>query len=271
MQTLQNKYLFFWSHSERGSNVTKACLSQWYPSYMIIDNVPYCNVEQYLMAEKARTFGDTETEQKILKTSDPKEIKELGREVKDYDDQIWAAKRKDVAFKANTVKFASHTHLRKFLFETKIWTLVEASPYDRIWGIGYNEAHALKVSPDQWGQNLLGQVLMEVRANLKKPYLKYCRYYKDDGSSQLNRPGDNTSFASYEFAWIVDEIANPLSISSLLSEYFAYGHEFFNMNDGVPITLKATLFNRWAKMSGFQIDKDGFQTWYKEHYLKTIR
>ena len=81
-----NKYIFFWSHTEEGEEVTKACLSQWYPSYMVIDGQHYWNVEQYLMAEKARLFGDQETLQKIWQTQDPKEIKKLGREVKGYVD-----------------------------------------------------------------------------------------------------------------------------------------------------------------------------------------
>lgn len=260
-----NKYIFFWSHEEKGNDITKACLSQWYPSYMVIDSYHYQNVEQYLMAEKARTFGDEETLGKIWKTSDPKEVKKLGRSVKGYVDDIWVARRKDVALKANTEKFQTIPYLRKFLYETRDSILVEASPYDNVWGIGWAEDKAPMVPEERWGQNLLGQVLMEVRAHLKDPYLKYCRYY--DGVDYKNAGAEKELLASYEEAWVRMQIAEVDHIQSMLNEYVAYGQEFFNMDDGVPISIKALLWNRYMHWGGNPNDLYGFRSWYKREYL----
>ena len=90
---MEEKYIFFWNPTEEGEEVTKACLSQWYPSYMVIDGQHYWNVEQYLMAEKARLFGDQETLEKIWQTQDPKDIKKF------YEIQLeTAARQKFVEF-----------------------------------------------------------------------------------------------------------------------------------------------------------------------------
>lgn len=259
------KYLFFWGHTEKGNEVTKACLSQWYPSYMVIDGYHYWNVEQYLMAEKARIFGDEETLSKIWQTQDPKEVKKLGRAVKGYVDEVWVAKRKEVSLKANTEKFRSNRLLSKFLYETGDSILVEASPYDDVWGIGYDQNKAPMIPEERWGQNLLGQVLMEVRAHLKDPYLKYCKYY--DGVDYKNAGAENELLASYEEAWIRMQISEVDHIRMMLDEYIAYGQEFFNMDDGVPISIKALLWNRYMHWGGNPNDLYGFRNWYKREYL----
>lgn len=259
-----NKYIFFWSHTEEGEEVTKACLSQWYPSYMVIDGQHYWNVEQYLMAEKARLFGDQETLQKIWQTQDPKEIKKLGRNVKGYVDDVWVAKRKEVALKANTEKFRSDPFLRKFLYETGDAIMVEASPYDRVWGIGYDEEEAPRAPEERWGENLLGQVLMEVRAHLADPFLPYCRYY--DGVDVEN--ASDKLYAEYEQVWVRSQIADCDFIRGLIDEYVAYGQEFFNMGDGVPISLKALLWNRYNHWGGIPTDRESFRNWYRKEYLK---
>lgn len=265
MMLYEKKYLFFWGHTEKGDEVTKACLSQWYPSYMVIDNYHYWNVEQYLMAEKARTFADEEALSKIRQTQDPKDIKALGRQVKGYVDEVWVAKRREIALRANTVKFRTIPQLRKFLYETGDAVLVEASPYDRVWGIGYNQDEAPRIPEERWGENLLGQVLMEVREHLRDPYLPYCRYY--DGVNYENAPANKRLLASYEEAWIRIQIADFEYLRSMFEEYIAYGQEFFSMNDGVPMSMKALLFNRWGHWGGNLCDGESFQKWYNEYYL----
>jgi predicted NAD-dependent protein-ADP-ribosyltransferase YbiA (DUF1768 family) len=46
--------------------------------------------------------------------------------------------------------------------------LVEASPRDRVWGIGISAGHEHATDPARWrGLNLLGFALMEARAGLR--------------------------------------------------------------------------------------------------------
>ena len=158
------EYVFFWGHHAKPGQVTKACFSQWYPCVFEVDSVIYNCAEQYMMAGKARVFNDEETLRKILSTSDPKIIKALGREVKNFDTGKWAAVSKDIVVKGNLHKFAQDIKLFQFLRETGNRVLVEASPYDTIWGIGMKESDTEITNPHNWkGLNQLGFALMEVR------------------------------------------------------------------------------------------------------------
>lgn len=151
-----------------GDQVTKACLSQWYPSTFIVDGITYNCAEQYMMAEKARTFLDEETLAEILAASEPDVIKKLGRKVANFDATIWDEKCIEAVYKGNIHKFRQNPQLLKFLFSTGESTLVEASPYDKIWGIGMDESAASKLYPHVWkGENRLGFILMEVREYLR--------------------------------------------------------------------------------------------------------
>ncbi len=162
------KYLFFWGHqpSANGS-ITKTCLSQWWKSDFTIDIDDYCCMEQYMMAEKARLFEDKEILEEILESKHPKQIKELGRKVKNFDEEVWKKKRYSIILNGNYAKFIQNEGLRQFLIETKSRVLVEASPYDKIWGIGMAADDEHIENPLEWkGQNLLGFALMEVRDEL---------------------------------------------------------------------------------------------------------
>jgi ribA/ribD-fused uncharacterized protein len=121
-----------------------------------------------MMASKARTFsGNDDILAEILQNNDPAKIKNLGRKVKNYDEQIWARVRFEVVVKSNYAKFSQNDNLKKILLETKDAILVEASPYDRIWGIGLEIDNPDVNNPDKWrGQNLLGKALIEVRKQL---------------------------------------------------------------------------------------------------------
>ena len=163
-----NNFLYFWKHGEKGDQVTKACLSQWYPSPFNVEGIRYNCAEQYMMAEKARTFHDEETLAEILAASEPDVIKKLGRKVANFDATIWDEKCIEAVYKGNIHKFRQNPKLLKFLFSTGESTLVEASPYDKIWGIGMAEATASKLFPHVWkGENRLGFILMEVREYLR--------------------------------------------------------------------------------------------------------
>lgn len=162
---IKNGFLFFWR--------TEDIYSQWHPSTFVkqLGNEYqfYSNAEQYMMAAKAKLFGDEETWLKILETSDPREIKQLGREVRYYNDVLWTSLRYGIVREASFLKFSQNNELCESLCRTGNLVLVEASPYDKIWGVGMAEDHPDITDPSKWqGQNLLGKALMDVRAVLQK-------------------------------------------------------------------------------------------------------
>ncbi len=165
----QLDYIFFWGHHMKPGKITKACFSQWFPVNFTIDGTTYSSAEQYMMAEKARVFDDADTWQLILASEDPREIKALGRLVKNFDEDKWSQVAPDIVVKGNLHKFVQNPELRSFLIATHGKVLVEASPYDKIWGIGMQASEAGISNPNNWcGTNLLGFALMEVRDILSK-------------------------------------------------------------------------------------------------------
>ena len=98
---------------------------------------------------------------------DMRGVKALGRAVRGFDDARWAAFRETVVVAGNAHKFAQNEEAREMLLRTGERVLVEASPRDRIWGIGFGEKKALEVR-DRWGLNLLGRALGVVRERLRK-------------------------------------------------------------------------------------------------------
>jgi ribA/ribD-fused uncharacterized protein len=151
-----------------GSGSNYKCFSQFSKCRFTIDGIEYNCAEQWMMASKARTFsGNDNILAEILQNNDPAKIKGLGRRVKNYDEQIWGAVRYEVVVKGNYAKFSQNDNLKKILLETKDAILVEASPYDRIWGVGISKENPDIYNPAKWrGQNLLGKALMEVRKQL---------------------------------------------------------------------------------------------------------
>ncbi len=121
-----------------------------------------------MMYQKAMLFGDTAVAQAILLTDNPKEQKDLGRMVSNYDDTMWAASRVDIMVEGLYEKFSQNENLKKALLDTGDTEIVEASPYDIIWGIGWKEEDAQAHDKSKWrGQNLLGIVLMKVRDKIR--------------------------------------------------------------------------------------------------------
>ena len=114
---------------------------------------------------KAVTFGDSEIADKIMSELNPAKQKELGRHVNNYNDSIWSTIRYDIVKKGIIEKFKQNKDLQEYLKNLKGYTIVEASPYDRIWGIGFEEDDALE-NIDNWGQNLLGKILTDLANNL---------------------------------------------------------------------------------------------------------
>lgn len=156
--------IYFWGHTPTPGKMTTACLSQWYDCYFEVGGVSYHTAEQYMMANKALLFGDNEIYQEIMAAYHPLDHKKLGRKVQGFIPEIWDAKRYDIVVQGNKAKFGQNPEIMEFLLSTGDAILAEASPYDKIWGIGLNRNQAKKGSVGQWqGENLLGCALMEVR------------------------------------------------------------------------------------------------------------
>ena len=151
-------YVFFSASSSPFSN--------WYPSKFSVSGETYVCMEQFLMKRKADLFRDTETGKKIMASSDPKIHKKLGREVKGFDEAVWKAQREVIVYEGLYAKFSQNPELRKKLAQTGDALLVEASPWDSIWGIGMSAENALKTPKSSWGQNILGKTLTKVRNDL---------------------------------------------------------------------------------------------------------
>ncbi len=161
------KYIFFWGHQEKGPQVTKSCFSQWYESKFHEGEHEFLTAEHYMMYHKAKLFGDDRACEKVLAAITPAEAKAVGREVLGFDQKLWEEKRFGIVVDANVAKFSQNPQLKAFLLSTGSQVLVEASPVDKIWGIGLAQDNPATGDPNQWkGLNLLGFALMEVRQRL---------------------------------------------------------------------------------------------------------
>jgi ribA/ribD-fused uncharacterized protein len=179
-------FVFFWkgqnntiksdsiSHTINDNIINESCLSQWQYSEFVKDMDDYYYAEQYIMAEKARLFDDNEILQKIMESKDPKEIKSLGRKVHNFNKELWDKVKYSIVLNGNYYKFSQNQEMRNFLLGTGNKILVEASPFDRIWGIGIGKNNKKAHDPNLWrGENLLGFALMEVLDELKKVYKNF--------------------------------------------------------------------------------------------------
>ncbi|NER59176.1 NADAR family protein [Pseudomonas sp. MAFF212428] len=158
------KYVFFWGHQVGKKGLTAACFSQWYTAPFDVDGQRYVSAEHYMMAEKAALFGDQQTRARIIDARGPNAAKALGRQVRGFDEARWAQQRFAIVLRANQAKFAQNAELGAFLRATGERVIVEASPVDRVWGIGLAQDDERASRPDRWrGLNLLGFALMQVR------------------------------------------------------------------------------------------------------------
>ena len=171
-----SKFVFFWKPGDI-DHEPECCFGQWQYSEFKSANgdiVDYTCAEQYMMAEKARLFGDEEIKRQIIAANHPKQMKALGRKVRNFDDKIWLKLRHSVVLSGNYLKFAQNKNMRDILLSTGDKVLVEASPLDLIWGIGYTKNSPEATRPQNWrGSNLLGFALMEVRDEIRRVYQNY--------------------------------------------------------------------------------------------------
>ena len=151
------KYTFFWSGP----------FSQWYPSTFVINGIEFNCAEQWMMFCKATLFNDMETRHKIMATSNPKNQKAFGRQVANFQPDIWNNIARFLVYQGSLAKYSQNNELFVELAKTRGTTLVEASPYDTVWGIGLNAEDAANTPESEWrGYNWLGQVLTQLREDL---------------------------------------------------------------------------------------------------------
>ena len=146
-----------------------SAFSQWTPSPFTADLVEYNCAEQFVMASKARLFGDDTALSAILASDDSRGQKRLGRQVRQFDHDLWQTECENIILHGNIAKFSQNEEMRLALIRTGNRRLAEARPRDNLWGIGLSACDPRASSPDSWcGQNLLGQALEHAREILRR-------------------------------------------------------------------------------------------------------
>lgn len=159
-----NEYVFFW-HEDGPDGI----FSNWYPCRFTVNGIRYAHTEQYMMAQKALLFLDDDVFQMIMKEISPRKCKSLGRKVRNFDETVWNREREKIMYEGCYAKFSQDPELKDCLLATGSKIIAEASPLDRIWGIGLSADDPKAYDPKQWrGKNLLGKTLMRVREQFAK-------------------------------------------------------------------------------------------------------
>lgn len=186
----ENNIYFFWKHK----------LSQWSIDLFESNNIIYNCGEQYMMAQKAILFRDQESFFKILKEQRPRHQQRLGRQIKNFNQEEWDDKKEEIVFKGNLERFSQNPDSLELLLSTGDSILAEASPYDKVWGIGLSENDPRALNIDQWkGQNLLGKALMKVRDNLK---LNYETFYSNRYNGALKNDNGRHIYMHHDALYV---------------------------------------------------------------------
>lgn len=157
---MTTQFTFFYSSSHPFSN--------WYMLPFIHNGIEYNCSEQYMMHKKALLFKDYDVAEMIMQQGHPRKQKFLGREVRGFDQKTWERECRPMMVEGLKSKFSQDTYCLTTLLDTGDTVIVEASPYDTIWGIGLSEDDPKAQNPEQWrGTNWLGEVLMKVRDELR--------------------------------------------------------------------------------------------------------
>jgi ribA/ribD-fused uncharacterized protein len=162
-----DEYCFFWSGP----------FSNWHPSEFTVFDTDYNCAEQAMMHQKALMFNDIDSAEKIMKTNDPQKQKALGRGVKGFVESEWIDNRYDIVYTLLVEKFRQNVELLDILLDTDELHIVEASPYDKVWGIAMGvDKYPEILDKNNWkGDNLLGDILMDVRYDLRQE-----RFYEEE-------------------------------------------------------------------------------------------
>lgn len=159
----EEKFTLFYGKSD----ATRGIFSQWHICRFKVDGIEYNCAEQFMMASKARMFGDKTCEKAIMDAKNPRDQKAIGRLVKNFDAGKWNKAARDLVYEGNYAKFVQNDDLKETLLATQGTTLVEASPYDGIWGIKRGIDDPLALKRETWnGTNWLGEVLTKLREDL---------------------------------------------------------------------------------------------------------
>ena len=154
---MADTFTFFYRHR----------LSQWHRAPFVIGGVTFNYAEQYMMYAKAVLFGDRDAAAGILAAETPQDHQAIGRQVRGFNEADWVLFREGIVFTGNYARFSQNSDQRELLFATRGTTLVEASPDDRVWGIGLAADDPRALNRSQWlGLNLLGDALTRVREAL---------------------------------------------------------------------------------------------------------
>ena len=176
-----DKYVFFFGYE---GDEPEVCLQQWFPAPFAglrhridkgrkweedADLVNFPTSEHFMMYHKSLLMNDSGTASKILSAGHPSEAKRLGREVENFSQDLWNTHADDIVEMGNWCKFSDERNgvLKKILLGTGSKDIVEASPDDKIWGIGF-DAEEAQGREGEWGNNGLGKALMRVRHRLRK-------------------------------------------------------------------------------------------------------
>ncbi len=154
-----DNYVFFYGKNDHFSN--------FYKTNFKVNDITFSCGEQYIMYSKAKLFSDDIIANQILQETSPSKMKALGRKVKNYNDKIWVQSREDITFNGLIHKYKQNPILKEQILNTNNKIIVEASPTDRIWGIGMGVSNPELENQNKWGQNILGKILMRVRKNIK--------------------------------------------------------------------------------------------------------
>jgi len=148
--------------------------SQWTLVPFTLDSHTFSCCEQAMMYRKAVLFHDADSAQRILAATTPAEHKRLGRAVSNFDHKLWDAHKNRIVYEINYAKYSQHRLFADKLLSTGDKVLVEASPLDRVWGVGMSPKECVKLASLEeaervWrGENLLGKALMAVRSKQRE-------------------------------------------------------------------------------------------------------
>lgn len=171
MENLHEDTIFFWTGP----------FSQWAPGTIQLEGQTFNTAEQAMMYFKAILFDDHAVAAQILAAADPSKQKALGRKVAGFSETTWAANRVDIVRRINHAKFSQNKGLRRKLLQTRGKILAEVSPLDTIWGIGLDADTAKATPANAWPrQNLLGQILTELRESLAADFTEEARAVQRD-------------------------------------------------------------------------------------------
>ena len=163
--------MFFFGFKDESQGQCRLLSNMAPAPFTATDGMRYEHVEQYMHYHKAKTFGDESIAAEILAETDPKAIMKLGRKVAGFNENTWSNRSEKVVEEGCFYKFSQNAEMGAFLLSTEEIELVESSPYDRIWGIGFSRQDAPSKPREAWEKNLLGKVLMRVRQRLREPNL----------------------------------------------------------------------------------------------------